>query len=246
MPTPLPVPTVDAWAVALCYLPLVRRLARDFHRGPWDTDDLMQEGLLGVHHAVAKDDPARDSFGGLARRAALNRMRDWLRWRRLDDAATGDVAVARARADRVDAADLADVLAAIGSLTELQRVAITGQLGLNGPAQSESQIGVALGITRDAVARLRIRGLAQLRKRLTSAVRRTAVRQPCAICGDPDGIRPRGYRSPERLSLARFGLAGTACRTCYLRLYARQRAGLGANPDAKRLPRERKRLGVAS
>jgi RNA polymerase sigma factor (sigma-70 family) len=247
MATPALFSPVDpAWAVALAYLPLVKRLARDFHRGPWDTDDLVQEGLIAVHRAVAKNDPVRDSFGGLANAAAHNRMIDWLRWRRKARPVPPDAAPIGDRTDRVDLAELADALAAIESLTDRQRSVIDGYFGLRGPRRTESQIGIALGISRDAVARLRIRGLARLRKRLTSAVCRVAGRRPCAICGDPDGIKPRGYRSPERLSLARFGLTGTACRTCYLRLYSRQRAGLPPSPAIGRLPRGRKRLGVAS
>jgi RNA polymerase sigma factor (sigma-70 family) len=247
---PIPLPPVDpAWAVALAYLPLIRRVAREFRRGPFDTDDLIQEGLIAVHRAIAKNDPVRDSFGGLANAAAHNRMVDWLRWLRCYGKArpmSPDAAPIGDRTDRDDLIDLADALAAIESLTDRQRSVIDGYFGLRGPRRTESQIGIALGISRDAVARLRIRGLARLRKRLTSAVCRVAGRRPCAICGDPDGIIPRGYRSPERLSLARFGLTGTACRTCYLRLYSRQRAGQSPNPDVRRLPRGRKRLGVAS
>jgi RNA polymerase sigma factor (sigma-70 family) len=254
LPAPRPrprTPPPDAWAVALAYLPLVRRLARDFHRGPWDTDDLEQEGLLAVYCAVAKDDPTRDSFGGLARRAARNRMLDWLRWRRIDDPATGDVATARGRADRWDRADLADVFAAIECLPDRQRFIVREHFGLRGPARTAAVIAVVLGMKRDAVARAQLRALVRVRERLVPAARGPeAARPPCVICGDPDGVIPRGRRTPERLSLARFGLEGVACRRCYIRLYARQRAGSSLGPDvgcqARALARVRKRLGVVS
>jgi RNA polymerase sigma factor (sigma-70 family) len=170
MPIPLPAPPPDAWAVTLAYLPLVRRLARDFHRGDFDTDDLEQEGLLGVYRAVARDDPARDSFGGLARRAALNRMLDWLRWRRLDDVATGDVAVARARADRWDLAELADVLAAIGCLPGPRQTIIREHFGLEGPPRTAAAIGGRLGMTRSAVAKSQSRSLSMVREQIGVAV----------------------------------------------------------------------------
>jgi RNA polymerase sigma factor (sigma-70 family) len=163
---PPPARPPDPWAVALAYLPLVRRVAREFRRGEFDTDDLVQEGLIAVYRAVAKDDPARDRFGGLARVVAYRRMCDWLRWRHQDDRAIGDTSHARARADRVDVADLDDVLVAIESLTDRQRSVIDGHFGLNGPARSEARIGDEMGTTRMAVARLKFRGLARVRERL--------------------------------------------------------------------------------
>jgi RNA polymerase sigma factor (sigma-70 family) len=231
----LPPPTrpPDPWAVALAYLPLVWRVAREFRRGEFETDDLVQEGLLAVHRAVSRNDPARDSFGGLARRAAHNQMRDWLRWRRKARPVPRDAAPVAARADRVDLADLADVLAALGLGSDRQQAIVCEHFGLDGPARTGAAIAVALGMKRDAVARAQLRALAQVRERLVPAARGPeAARPPCVICGDPDGTIPRSRRTPERLSLARFGLDGVACRRCYIRLYARQKV--------------RERLGVAS
>jgi RNA polymerase sigma factor (sigma-70 family) len=249
MPTPLP-PVDPAWAVALCYLPLIRRVAREFRRNPFDTDDLVQEGLIAVHRAVARNDPARDSFGGLANAAAHNRMVDWLRWLRCYGKArpvSPDAAPIADRTDRVDLTDLADVLAMLSLGTDRQQLIVREHFGLYGPARSEAQIAVALGMKRDAVARAKFRALAKVRERLVSAASDPgAARPPCVICGDPDGIVPRSRRTPERLSLARFGLEGVACRRCYIRLYARQKAGSSLGPDVGRLPRGRKRLGVAS
>jgi RNA polymerase sigma factor (sigma-70 family) len=230
---PPPARPPDPWAVALAYLPMVWRLAREFRRGEFETDDLVQEGLIAVHRAVSRNDPARDSFGGLATRAAHNRMRDWLRWRRKARPVPRDAAPVADRADRVDAADLADVLAAIELLPCRPRFIVREHFGLRGPARTGAVIAVALGMKRDAVARAQFRALARVRERLVPAARGPEVaRPPCMICGDPDGTIPRSRRTPERLSLARFGLDGVACRRCYIRLYARQRV--------------RERLGVAS
>jgi RNA polymerase sigma factor (sigma-70 family) len=163
---PPPARPPDPWAVALAYLPLVRRVAREFRRGDFDTDDLVSAGLIGVHDAALGGDPARDSFGGLARRAARLRMIDWLRWHGRDRRATGDVAHALARPDRIDGLDLADAYAAIGSLTDRQRSVIDGNFGLRGPYRRQEEIGAALATTRIAVSRLKLCGLAKLRERL--------------------------------------------------------------------------------
>jgi RNA polymerase sigma factor (sigma-70 family) len=230
---PPPARPPDPWAVALAYLPLVWRLAREFRRGEFETDDLVQEGLIAVHRAVFRNDPARDSFGGLARRAAHNRMRDWLRWRRKARPVPPDAAPVADRADRIDAELLADVLAALGLGSDRQQAIVREHFGLDRPARTGAAIAVTLGMKRDAVARSQFRALSKVRERLGAAARDPeAARPPCVICGDPDGTIPRSRRTPERLSLARFGLEGVACRRCYIRLYARQRV--------------RKRLGVAS
>jgi hypothetical protein len=169
----------------------------------------------------------------LVKRTAYRQMCDWLRWRRKARPVPRDAAPVADRADRVDAADLADVLAAIESLTARQRFIVREHFGLRGPARTGAVIAVALGMKRDAVARAQLRALARVRERLGAAARAPVVaRPPCVICGDPDGTIPRSRRTPERLSLARFGLEGVACRRCYIRLYARQRV--------------RKRLGMAS
>jgi RNA polymerase sigma factor (sigma-70 family) len=166
MPISPSVPPPDPWTVALAYLPLVKRLARDFHRCPFDTDDLVQEGLLAVHRAVAEDDPARDSFGGLARRAARNRMIDWLRWRQRAVPPGGKLDDVLDRADRVDLIDLSDVLAALSLRTEWQQTVVREHFGLHGPARTEAAIAVAFRTTRDGVARAQFRALTQVRKRL--------------------------------------------------------------------------------
>jgi RNA polymerase sigma factor (sigma-70 family) len=230
---PPPARPPDPWAVALAYLPLVTRVAREFRHGEWDTDDLIQEGLIGARNAAARYDPGQHSFWRMAEIAARNRMRDWLRWRHCDDRATGDAALARDRADRWDFERLADVLAAIDCMPGYRRTILREHFGLYGPARTGAAIGDGLGMTRSAVAKDQLRALAWVRERLVPAARGPEVaRPPCAICGDPDGTIPRSRRTPERLSLARFGLDGVACRRCYIRLYARQRV--------------RKRLGVAS
>jgi RNA polymerase sigma factor (sigma-70 family) len=152
-----------AWAVALAYLPLVERHARGFRRGRFDFDDLVQEGLIAVHDAAPKQDPARGSFEKLANRAVHNRMLDWLRWHARDGRATGDVDVAEARADRVDAVALDDAFLAVWSLPDRRRTILSEHFGLAGPARTASEIGGGLGMKRDAVAKNQSRALAMLR-----------------------------------------------------------------------------------
>jgi RNA polymerase sigma factor (sigma-70 family) len=167
MPTIALVPPVDpAWEAALAFLPFVRRVACEYRHRSWDRDDLIQEGLIAVYNAALRYEPRRGSFFRLVDVAVHNRMRDWLRWRHRHRRATGDEAPAVARADRVDLADLADVLAALGLRTDRQQTIVREHFGLYGPARTEAAIAVTLGTTRDAVARCQFRGLAQIRKRL--------------------------------------------------------------------------------
>ena len=46
---------------------------------------------------------------------------------------------------------------------------------------------------------------------------------PCRVCGEPDGPIVGTCRTPTRVSLARFGLGGKACFTCYAKLLGRER-----------------------
>jgi hypothetical protein len=55
---------------------------------------------------------------------------------------------------------------------------------------------------------------------------------PCAVCGDPDGGKPRICRTPSRYNLKRFGVTGFGCQRCYVRLKYREQNGLVVDPHA--------------
>jgi RNA polymerase sigma factor (sigma-70 family) len=165
-PVPAPTPAVDPWAVALAYLPLVDQVARGFHVCRFDRDDLVQEGLIGVYRAVGKNDPARDTFRGLAWVAAQNRMRDWLRWQRKDPPVPLDAAPVADRVDRVDATELAEALAAIDRLPDRRRTILREHFGLDGPPRLEAAIGSDLGVSRDVIAQNKFRALGKVREHL--------------------------------------------------------------------------------
>jgi RNA polymerase sigma factor (sigma-70 family) len=167
-PSPIPAPPSlsDPWAVALAYLPLVRRVAREYRHGPWDTDDLIQEGLIGARNAALRYDSEQHSFFRMVEIAARNRMRDWLRWRHRDRCVTGDVVHALARADRVDAIELAEALAAIDLLPDRRRTILREHFGLDGPPRLEAAIGSDLGVSRDVIAQNKFRALGKVREHL--------------------------------------------------------------------------------
>jgi RNA polymerase sigma factor (sigma-70 family) len=165
-PVPAPTPAVDPWAVALAYLPLVEHAAREFHLGRFDTDDLIQEGLIAVHDAVSKDDPARGRFKGLAKVAVHNRMYDWLQWQRKDPPVPPDAPPVVDRVDRVDATELAVALAVIDCLPDRRQTILREHFGLSGPARTAAEIGADLGMTRDAVAKNQSRALVKIREHL--------------------------------------------------------------------------------
>jgi hypothetical protein len=96
-------------------------------------------------------------------------MVDWLRWCHRDRRATGDVAEALARPDRLDGPDLADVFAAFAPEGERQRQIVREHFGLKGPARTEAAIGTMLGMSRDAVARAQYRAIGRVRERLGMA-----------------------------------------------------------------------------
>ena len=58
-----------------------------------------------------------------------------------------------------------------------------------------------------------------------------AVWLPCVICGEVDGKRNRGCSVPARMSLAGFGLEGTACLRCLGRLKRRKQRGVPLEPE---------------
>jgi hypothetical protein len=62
---------------------------------------------------------------------------------------------------------------------------------------------------------------------------------PCVLCGDPDGPVGKGYATPRRVSLRRFGVEGPGCIRCYIRLKTRIRTGLPASPEILSLPAHR-------
>lgn len=159
-----PPPPADAWEAALAFLPFVRRVAREFRRDPWDTDDLIQEGLLAVHDASSRFDPRRGSFFRLVDVAVQNRMLRWLQWRRRAVAPGGDLSFVLARSDRLDLVELAEVLAAIEFLSERRRTILREHFGLRGPARKAKDIGVDLGMTRETVAKNQSRALVKVRE----------------------------------------------------------------------------------
>ncbi len=63
---------------------------------------------------------------------------------------------------------------------------------------------------------------------------------PCVLCGDPDGPIGKGYATPRRVSLRRFGAEGLACIRCYIRLKGRVESGLPPSPEIRNLSAHRR------
>lgn len=182
------------WAEAVRHLPLVGHVAKGYFDRGVPSDDLIQEGVLGLRRAIELYDPARGvAFSTYAAywirqamQVALEGQAHTIRAPRASrrprvsndaialaaqttslDVANDGASVGdeiQARPDRIDPADLAEALGLLARLDPRSRLVVEQHLGLHGPTRYLSDIGKDLGLGRERVRQIYDAAIAEMRR----------------------------------------------------------------------------------